>query len=174
MRTNTKKITKILIVTLILIVSFIVYFRIILNKDIEYIAQTKIDNFNISQQISSVVGLKGKLENANNVSKSFDSLRIDRSNVLGFIEIIETGAQKNNTVLIIDNVNIDESHLKDSLPYGLLNMTLVANGKYESLVSLIRFLEDLPYFVTIHNVKITELESLKEWSANISFSVLTN
>lgn len=174
MKTNTKKITKILLILLFLILSFIIYFKIVLNKDIEYIAETKINNFTVYQQISSIVGLKGKLENANNISKSFDSLYVDRSHVLGFIEIIESGAEKNNTVLIIDNVNIDETHLKDALPYGLLNMTLMASGKYESIISLVKFLEDLPYFVTIHNVKMTEVESTKEWTSNISFSVLTN
>lgn len=174
MKTNTKKITKILILTLVLIVSFIVYFKIIINKDIEYISQTKIENFNTYQQINSIVGLKGKLENAKFISKSFDSLYVERSNILEFIEIIESGAKKYNSILIIDNVNIDETHLKDDLPYGTLNMILVLNGQYKDIISFIHFLEDLPYFVNINSVKINISESSKDWSANIYFSTLTN
>jgi Tfp pilus assembly protein PilO len=176
MKINTKNITKILAVILLVTISAVVYLKLSLNKDIKYIIETKQNNFLASEKINSIFGLKSKIEATKKISDSFDILYIDRNNILSFIETVEKMAEKNKTVLTIDSVNIDESHLKDPLPYGLLNMNLTIKGNYANILSFISALEKMPYFITINNVRLVKAggDNETEWSANLSLSGITN
>jgi Tfp pilus assembly protein PilO len=176
MKTNTKNIKKILIITFVVVVSLVAYLKYSLNKDIEYIISTKESNFIAAEKINSIFGLKSKVELAKKVSDSFDVLYIDRNNVLNFIETIEKIADKNKVLLVIDNVSIDESHLKDALPYGLLNMNLTLKGNYDYIYGFISDLEKMPYFIAMNNLRIVKdgVGNESGWSANISISGITN
>jgi len=176
MKTNTKKITLILIVLLLLVLAAIIYFKISLNKDIQYIIETKKSNFLVSENIQAAVGIKNKLKEVTDLAKSFDVFYVDRSNVLGFIETIEKTAETNKVTLVIDNVSVDETHLSESLPYGVLNMTLTATGRFDSIMNFLNGLEKLPYYLDFKTVRLVTVggENNLDWSINVVFSSLTN
>jgi len=176
MKTNTKKITLILIAILLLVLGAIIYFKISLNKDIQYIIETKKSNFLVSENIRAAIGIKDKLKEVLDLEKSFDVFFIERNNVLGFIENIEKIAEVNKVTLLIDNVSVDETHLSESLPYGVLNMTLTATGKFDSIMSFLDNLEKIPYYLDFKTVRLVTVggENNLGWSINVVFSSLTN
>lgn len=176
MKTNTKTTTYILLAILVCVLVGIIYFKFRLNKDIEYIIETKRNNFFASEEIRSIVGLKSKLEAAKKVSDAFDDLYIDRNNILSFIETIEKVAASHNVVLSIDTMTIDESHLAEVPAYGILNMSLTVSGNFQSITDFISALEKLPYFINITTVRLNrpESEGDNSWIANMSLFGLTN
>jgi len=176
MKTNTKKITLILIAILLLVLGSIIYFKISLNKDIQYIIETKKSNFLVSENIRAAIGIKDKLKEVLDLEKSFDVFFIERNNVLGFIENIEKIAEVNKVTLLIDNVSVDETHLNESLPYGVLNMTLTATGSFDSIMNFLDNLEKIPYYLDFKTVRLVTVggENNLGWSINVVFSSLTN
>jgi hypothetical protein len=176
MNNKTKNSIIILSLAAILILAFIVYFKLNLNKDIEYIIETKKNNFLTSEKIQSVTGLKSKSEEIDIVQKSFSGFYIDRSNILSFIELVENTAKNSGTELVIENVNVDEAHLTEPLPYGILNMTLTATGRLSSVTGLLTSLEKLPYPLNFTTVRLVAKggQDNSDWAINIVITGITN
>jgi len=176
MNNKTKNSIIILSIVVILISAFITYFKLNLNKDIEYIIETKKNNFLASEKIQSVSGLKNKTAEIEKAHNYFNSLYIDRANVLNFIEAIEKTGNNNGLILTIENVNVDETHLKEALPYGLLNMTLTATGKLDSITKFLADLEKLPHALDFKTVRLisAEGENSSGWSVNVVLNGITN
>ena len=180
MKNKTKNSIVILIVVMVIILSLVIYLKIIQNKDIAYIIETKKNNFLASEKIHSAYGLKNKLAEIEEVRKGFDNFYIDRNNMLGFIESLEEIAKDSQVDLVIDSVAVDESHLKDDVPYGVLNMTLTANVKdFSSAVNFLANLEKLPHIIDFINTKLVSVANEKDerssgWKISINIKGITN
>lgn len=180
MKNKTKNSIIVLSVVMILILVFVVYLKLDQNKDIAYIIETKKNNFLVSEKIHSAYGLKNKSAEIEGVRKGLDDFYIDRNNMLGFIESLEEIAKNNQVDLVIDSVAVDESHLKESMPYGVLNMTLTANAKdFSSAVNFLANLEKLPFSIDFINTKLVGVvneknESPSSWKISINIKGITN
>lgn len=165
---------------MVIILSLVVYLKLNQNKNIAYIIETKKNNFLLSEKIHSAYGLKNKSDEIEEVRKGFDDFYIDRNNMLGFIESLEEIAKNNQVDLVIDSVAMDESHLKDAMPYGILNMALTANAKdFSSAVNFLANLEKLPFSIDFINTKIVGVVNdkdgnLSSWKININIKGITN
>jgi hypothetical protein len=175
MKNKTKNTIILLSIITFLLIGIITYFKISFNRDIKIITESKKNNFLISEKINDAVGIKNKIKEIETVGKSFDDFFIDKNKVLGFIENIENIATANNVILIIDNVNSDETHLKENLPYGLLKMTLIAKGDFSSVNKFLSDIEKIPYYIDFSGMKMISItdQSVSNWSINISLTALT-
>lgn len=175
MKNKTKNTIIVLSIVTLLLITTLIYFKIDFNKNIQIIIEAKKNNFLISEKIHTALGIKNKIKEVKDVEESFDDFFVDKNKVLGFIENIEKIAETNNVTLTIDNVTSDESHLKESLPYGLLKMTLVASGNFNSVNNFMTDVENLPYYIEFGGVrmKATEDKSDANWSISVSLNTLT-
>lgn len=175
MKNKTKNSIIILSIVAVLALVFVVYLKISQNKDIAYIIETKKNNFLNSEKIHAISGLKNKSIEVEQVRKGFDDYYIERNNLLNFIEIIENLAKDKNVNLVIDNVNVDETHLKDTVPYGILSMTMSVDAKnLSSATDFLKGLEKLPYSIDFINIKLintTEEQKLNVSSTRLSVTI---
>jgi len=180
MKNKTKTSIIVLSVVMILILAFVIYLKLNQNKDIAYIVETKKNNFIASEKIHTISGLKNKSAEIEEVRKSLDAFYIDRNNMLGFIETLENIAKDNQVDLIIDNVGVDETHLKDTSPYGVLSMSLTANTKdFNSAVNFLTNLEKLPYVIDFLSVKLLSAANsggdiASGWKISVTLTGITN
>jgi hypothetical protein len=174
MKTKTKNTIIILSIVMIAILVVISYFKILLNKNIDYIIENKKNNFLISEKINSSFGLKSKSEEITKISNSLNDFYIDRNNIVNFIKIIEQVAIDNEVTLIINKVDVDESHLEEDLPYGVLTMVLTVNGKLNSNLAFLAKLEKLPYHLDFGAINLKANEENQDWSLNIAITGITN
>jgi hypothetical protein len=75
---------------------------------------------------------------------------------------------------------VDESHLKDAMPYGILNMALTVNAKdFSSAVNFLTNLEKLPHIIDFINTKLVSAANEKDerssgWKISINIKGITN
>jgi Tfp pilus assembly protein PilO len=176
MKSKTKNSIIILSIVAILVLTTVVYFKLLLDKNIAYIIETKKNNFLLAEKIHNASDLKRKSSEIEQILKSFNVFYIDRNNIVSFIKIIEKAANDNGVSLVIDNVSVDESHLTESLPYGILSMSLIASGKLNSTTNFLSSLEKLPYHLDFGAVKLVTKDDEKssDWSINIAITGITN
>jgi Tfp pilus assembly protein PilO len=177
MKNQTKTIKKILILILIALVILIGYLKFKIEKEIEYISDTREQNITLNKKIYSVPNLNQKMTKLESLSKEFDELYVEREGILKFIETIEKLSEKFGIVLTIDNISLDKSNIKeDQFSYGVLNMNLNAIGKFDNLNQFLIDLENLPLIIEISNVRINYIDkgSQDGWSFNVMLKVLTN
>lgn len=175
MKNKTKNIIILLSIITLFLLSFIVYFKLHLNDELKHIEEVKKSNFLALENIHAASGIKNKIKQVDEVEKSFDEFFIDKENVLNFIETVEKIATTSNVSLVIENVTPDDTHTKESLSYGILNMTLSARGSYSSINSFLNNLEKLPYYVDFNGIKMVAVgeKGNSEWSINMSLTTLT-
>jgi Tfp pilus assembly protein PilO len=176
MKNKTKNTIIFLSLIFVALTVFVIYFKLSLNNDIEYIIETKKNNVILENNIKTFTGLKNKIKESLSISEAFDQFYIDRNNILNFIDLIEKISTKNKVTFTIDSVNVDETHLKEDVPYGILEMNLTIAGNYDSLINLLSDLEKLPYLIDINNVKISVSDNEKNsfWTMKVSFNGITN
>jgi len=175
MKNNTKNRIFILSTAIVLILAFIIYFKLSLDKEVKFIIETKKSNFIISEKLQSASKIKNKIKDLEEVKTSLDAFFVDKKNILSFIESLEKEATANGVDLVINSVNVDETHLKESFPYSPLNITLTATGKFSSVNSFLVSLEKLPYYVDFNTVKLvsTGNNDSSNWTVNVSLSSMT-
>ena len=175
MKNKTKNIIILLSIITVLLLAFIIYFKLHLNEELKYIEEVKKNNFIALENIHEASGLKNKVKEVDEVEEIFDEFFIDKNNVLGFIETIEKIATTSNVSLVIENVTPDDTHINESLPYGILNMTLTARGSYDSINMFLKNLEKLPYYVDFNGIKMVAIgeKGNSEWSINMTLTTLT-
>lgn len=176
MNKATKNLNIVLGIILIAVLALTIYLKISINKDIEYIAQTKAENFAILEKVNSLTGLKNMIEEAAQVGQDLDVLYVDRENILDFIETIEGAAGRNNLTLTIDSVNLDETNINaDPVPYGILKMAVTANGNFNSLLSFTKEIEDLPHMIDFNATRLARAGGDgTTWTMNIALTTITN
>ena len=175
MKNKTKNTIIILSIITVLLLTFIIYFKLSFNKELKYIEDVKKNNFLILENIRESFGIKNKIKEVDEVEKTFDEFFVDKNNVLNLIESIEKIGTKSDVSLVIENVIPDDAHLKDSLPYGILNMTLTAKGDLVSINNFLRNLEKLPYYIDFNGIKMVLIgdKGGSDWSINVSLTTLT-
>lgn len=176
MKTASKKINVLLTLICLAGLSFLVYLKISLQKDLDFIIQTKQENAIIRQKISSTDNLQKKIDEVEAVNAAFKKIFLDRGQILNFIETVEMLASQNRLSLNVESVDLDEAHLSDQpVSYGALEMVVSLRGNLSGLENFVFDLENLPRHITFNNIRLVEAGSQPgEWSAHLSFEVITN
>jgi seryl-tRNA synthetase len=143
-------------------------------------AQVETKTAEQSVEVKSLIeALEAKMESKNN--ETVEALKADLKAIQDHADLLdvklqEKTAETNRVTLVIDNVSVDETHLSESLPYGVLNMTLTATGRFDLVMSFLNSLEKLPYYLDFKTVRLVKVggENNSDWSINVVFSSLTN
>jgi Tfp pilus assembly protein PilO len=176
---KTKYLSVFLISIIIILIGFSVWCLIKINKGLQGVFDEKsfiASNKNIDDTDTLIDQQK---EDYDYVEKKIDSLFIEKTKIVEFIETLEKIAQENKVTVTITGVDQQQGTKEDLLEYGTLCMFVSASGEFNDISGFLNAVENLPYAIFVTNTKLIKNVEVansteKLWSINFSLEVITN
>jgi hypothetical protein len=107
--------------------------------------------------------LRSSVNEITDKKQKIDLVFLDKENIVGFIEKLESLAGKTGSSIEIGNIS--ESQEKNGL-----SVQFALTGEFSKLFQYLSFLENLPYLVDVSSVNFKK-ESAKQWEADFEILV---
>lgn len=174
--TKTQKISILLIITNLIVVSILCFWYSSIWSSVSDITEKKTLIKGEDFVTESLTDLKKQKNVANEMIDFFEAIAIDKENVVGFIELLEKMAKKSGTLIDIQTVNLANSFQEDDKSLDSLKVNLQVRGSWKQIMNFILMLENNPYYLVIENIKINSVNDgeFSGWSATISLVGVIN
>lgn len=152
MNINTKTITMILTITVLVLCVAGIMMRLLIIKDVNKI-QTFKSTLLQSDNDENLVTTKKMLEKYQRYNSSLESYLIDSTKNIEFIEKIEAIGERLDLELSVQNIKTED--MPEGISHKSLSMNVSAQGSWQSLMTLIILFENYPQNISIRELRLS-------------------
>lgn len=152
MNINTKTITMILTITVLVLCVSGIMMRLLIIKDVNKI-QTFKSTLLQSDNDENLVTTKKMLEKYQRYNSSLESYLIDSTKNIEFIEKIEAIGERLDLELSVQNIKTED--MPEGISHKSLSMNVSAQGSWQSLMTLIILFENYPQNISIRELRLS-------------------